>query len=314
MRLKNKIVKLILLSLVICTAVGLPVNADEGETYGINVGVSPMNESIILSPGDVYRGSFGVNNPGYGEEDITYHTEVGPFYVDENYNPVYENVDGNSEMADWIKVTKGATGTLKPNEVATVEFEIDVPEDAPAGGQYAEISVIVQVSSGEGTEGINIGESMAIGHVILAEVTGHSVSSGRIYDMGVDSFILGGNIRAYSTVENTGNVHGQAIYHMKVYPIFSDQVVYDNEGTEQKQYILPGRKYQNETIWYDTPMVGIYNVQYSVEFMGETSEVTRMVIVCPWWLLLLISMGLILMVLRIVMLVKMRKKRNVEMS
>ena len=311
--MKVKWSKLIRLVVVFCLLieimVGLPASADDD--YKINVGVSPMNESIILNPGDTYRGSFSVNNPGYGEEEISYYTEVSPFYVNDDYDPIYENMDGNSDIAKWITVTSGATGTLQPNDVTTVEFEIKVPEEAPAGGQYAVISVIVQVSSADGDNGINIGESMAIGHVILAEITGSSVSSGEIYELGVDSFILGGKIRAYSTVENSGNVHGQAIYGLKVYPLFSDQPVYSNEEMKGKQYILPNRKYRNETVWEETPMVGIFNVQYTVEFMGETSEVTRMVIVCPWWLLILIAIGVILMVLRIVTLVRLRRKPKV---
>ncbi|MBR2753972.1 hypothetical protein IKD82_02335 [Candidatus Saccharibacteria bacterium] len=282
------------------------VNAEESD-FDTHLGVSPMNESVILNPGDVYRGSFNVNNPGYSEKEISYYTSIGPFYVDENYNPLYENVDKKSDIAEWITITSGATGTLKPNDVTKVEFQINIPETAPAGGQYAEISVTVDLSSDEGKEGINIGESMSIGHVILVEITGDSISSGEILNAGVNSFLLGGNITAYSTVENTGNVHGQAIYRLKVYPLFSDTPIYSNEGEEEKQYILPGRKYSGESVWLDTPMVGIFNVEYTVQFMGSESVVKGMVIVCPWWLLILIIMGLILMILRIITLVKLQR-------
>lgn len=314
MGLKKKLAILMLAVGFVASTCGMVYVRAAEEDFTTHFGVSPMNESIILNPGDNYKGSFSVNNPGYSKEDITYRTEVGPFFVNNDYDPVYENVDGRGELASWTKVTSGATGTLKPNEVKDIEFEIDVPEDAPAGGQYAEISVTVDLSSGEGDEGINIGESMAIGHVILAEITGQSVSSGDIVSMGVDSFTLGGKITAHSTVKNTGNVHGQALYTMKVYPLFSDEVLYSNEDEKDKQYVLPDTEFTNEKIWEETPMVGIFNVKYTVEFMGDTSEVTRMVIVCPWWLLILISMGLILMILRIITLIKLgRKKRAVEL-
>lgn len=308
----KKITQLILsASLILGMAMALPVNAEDD--FKANVGVSPMNESIILNPGDVYKGSFSVSNPGYGEEDINYYTEVGPFYVNEDYDPLYENFDGTGEIADWITVTSGATGTLKPNDVAPIEFEINVPETAPAGGQYAVISVVVEVSSADGESGsINIGESMSIGHIILAEITGESVSSGEVTDMGIQSFVIGGNITAFSTVKNTGNVHGRAVYGMKVYPWFSDQPVYSNEDMKEEHYILPDRQYQNESVWTETPMVGVFNVQYTVEFMGNTSEVTRMVIVCPWWLIALFAMGLILMILRIATLMKLSKKKKAD--
>lgn len=314
MKLKSRIIAILMLLVVLVGSVlvGLPVNAEDDEYY-VGVGVSPMNESIVLNPGDTYKGSFRVSNPGYAKERIAYHTEVGPFYVDENHNPVYDNIDGASDLADWITVTSGATGELNPNDVTTVEFEINVPENAPGGGQYATISTVVEVSSADGSEGLSIGESVGISHIILAEIMGESVTAGRVVDMGMSSFVLGGDITAYSTVENTGNTHAKAGYTIKVYPLFSNEIVYTNENTNNKEYILPDRTYHHETVWEDTPMIGIYNVEYTVDYLGSTSTVTGMVVVCPWWLLIVIIIWLLLLILCIVTLAKVRKKREVLM-
>ncbi len=284
---------------------------------GSHIGVSPMRESVVLNPGDIYRSSFSVSNPGYSEDEMSYEVEVQPFYVDEDYNPVYTDEYQSGDIANWIKITSGGKGTLQPNEVATVEFEIDVPETAPAGGQYA--AIIAKTVAGEKNVeadggGVSISEGMAISHVILAEVTGNTVSSGDVTDIGVQSFLLGGNITAYSTVENTGNVHGLATYTMKVYPLFSDKPIYSNEEEKEDHYVLPDRKMYIENTWAETPMVGIFNVQYTVDFMGIKSEVTRMVIVCPLWLLFIIVLIIVILVIRIVTLVKLQKNRKKEAS
>ena len=277
----------------------------------INMTVSPMRESVILNPGDVYKSAITVSNPGYSEQDLYYHVEVKPFYVDENYNPVFERIDGVDKqlLNEWVKITANETGTVAPNESKIVEYEITVPDSAPAGGQYACLSVITDVKPSE--EGsINIAEGLAINHVILAEVTGRTIESGEILDAGVANMRIGDKVMAYSEVKNTGNVHGLAKYILTVKSPFTGEVIYTNNG-EEDRYVLPDRELYNETTWNETPMVGIFNVDYTVEFQGMTSDIHRLVVVCPWWLIFMVILGIILLVLRVVSLVKLQKATKV---
>jgi hypothetical protein len=273
----------------------------------INITVSPMRESVVLNPGDTYKSSFTVSNPGYSEDELNYHIEKKPFYVDKDYNPVFEKTaDGDHQMIDdWITITSGEEGVIPPNESVIVQYEIKVPENAPAGGQYACLSAVTTVAP-SGTAGINIGEGLAINHIVLAEITGKTVMSGEITDVGIDSFKLGGAITAHSIVKNTGNVHGLAVYTMKVKPLFSDEVVYSSEGQED-HYVLPDREMYNETRWNETPMMGIFNVSYAVEFQGMKSEAESMVVICPWWLIFIIVFGIFILIFRIISLMKLSK-------
>lgn len=277
-------------------------------TGDINMSVSPMRESVVLNPGDMYKSSYKVSNPGFSEQDLYYHVEVKPFYVNENYDPVFDEQVGNDKqlMKDWIKITSGESGTVAPNEIVTVEYEIKVPENAPAGGQYACLSTVTDVEpSKDGT--INIGEGMSINHVILAEITGDTVMAGEILDVDVQSFLLGGMINATATVRNDGNVHGLATYTMKVYPLFSDTPSYSNEEDPETHYVLPERTYRNESYWEETPMMGIFNVVYTVDFQGLQSEVTRMVIICPWWMIFIVVLGIVVLVIRAISLIKLKR-------
>ena len=277
----------------------------------INMSVSPMNESIILNPGDMYRGSFMVSNPGFSEGALSYHTTIKPFYVNEDYDPVFENMGSNSQIVDWITIVCGGSGTLEPNGSQRVEYVIEVPEDAPAGGQYVAISTDVDLEP-VGGGAINISEGMGINHIILAKVTGDTMIDGSIIDAGVSGFRFDGNIKAYSTVENTGNVHGVAKYMLEVYPLFSDEAVYSNRDMVETHYVLPNRKIYNESQWLDTPSMGVFKVVYVVEFEGLRSETTRMVIVCPWWLVFMVVFGVIMLIIKIVTLIRSHKERKCE--
>lgn len=301
--------KILVVSFLLVFLLGQSVSADEEAGLGeIYIGMSPMNETVVLNPGDNYRSSFLLNNPSYSQNPVSYHIEVKPFFVDEDYNPVFTDEYGLSGIADWITIVEGEKGTIEPNGMMTVEFEINVPESAPAGGQYAAIIAQTELEGNNGDGSISISEGLAMNHVVLAEITGTTINAGQIISSKIRGFAIGDKIKAYATVENSGNVHETAIATMKVYPLFSDEPIYTNENLEGVYYILPGRKLKIESEWFDTPMVGIYNVRYTVEYMEDVSEVVRMVVVCPWWLILLIFMGVIIMILRIITLVKLRQK------
>ena len=122
--------------------VGIFLNANAKETVA-NAGftVSPMQQKVILNPGDKYSASLQVINPGTNGNDISYTVEVRPFYVDDTYETIYENINNYGELSKWITVDSPTSGTLSPNEKAVIQYTIDVPKDAAGGGQYAAITV-----------------------------------------------------------------------------------------------------------------------------------------------------------------------------
>ena len=54
----------------------------------------------------------------------------------EKYNADVVTKTNYTQMADWITIHE-PTGTLMPNEAKELSFTIEVPENAPGGGQYA---------------------------------------------------------------------------------------------------------------------------------------------------------------------------------
>lgn len=284
--------------------------ADGSDSVGFTV--SPLREEIVLNPGETYRGTFKVSNPGVQTSNINYEVDVQPFYVDENYNNVFGIPSNRSLIADWISIVSPKSGLLSPNETAEIIFEINVPNDAPAGGQYADIRVSSTAvnDKNEGNDnGSMIGEKIAIGHLVYAEITGETVKQGEIVDAKLPSFLLSGNITGSSSIKNTGNVHSEAKYTLQVFPLFSGEELFTNEENPDTKIILPDRTLYNETVWDKTPPMGIFNVVYTVEFEGVTTQVSKMVIKCPIWLLFII---IFVIAAIIIYFIAKARKRNIK--
>ena len=135
-------------------------------------------------------------------------------------------------------------------------------------------------------------------------MTGSVVRKGEIIDASLPSFLLSGNITGAATVKNNGNVHGDAVYKMQVFPLFSDEEVFTNEEDPATAMVFPNRSRYKELAWEGTPMVGIFNVVYTVEFEGATAQIKKMVIICPVWLLFIIIFAIALLILWILMRVR----------
>ncbi len=286
--------------------VALRTEQAAAEGYGMTL--SPMNQSVIINPGESRKVTFNISNTYFATEDIEYELSLEPFFIDENDGIYYESEGESGRILDWTTFNIPTSGKLVPNETKEVILTIDVPIDAPAGGQYV-AAIVTMNNKGEKTQnkGVNIEEIRRMAHLIYAEITGSTVKSGEIIDANVPSFMFSGKITGSSTIKNTGNVHGQAKYTLQVFPLFSGEEVYTNEEKPDTKTVMPNRTVYRELSWNETPGIGIFNVVYTVEFEGATTQVKKMVIICPIWLLFII---LFLIASSIIYLISKAKKRK----
>ncbi len=287
----KRIAQSILLAVFLLVASISPAYAKEGEA---GLTVSPMYQFKVLTPGTVEPGSFTVSNPVNNTETAAYELTIRPFSYDDEDGEVLEEFEGHSEIVNWINIEGETSGTLAPNEYREIAFTINVPENAPTGGQYA--AIIVRA----GTSQVGpISETIEIAHLIYADVSGETVHQGEIDSVNVPSFLFSGNISGSSSVHNAGNTHSYATHILKVSPLFGGEEFYTNEEEPQTSLIMPDATRYTSVSWNETPSIGIFRVVYTVEYEGKTMEVSKVVIVCPLWLLIVIALIVILLFYRI---------------
>ena len=256
-----------------------------------------MHQKIVLSPGERYDGSFTVANNAASDEISYFATSVKPFYLDDDNGVIFEEHGSYNQIVDWITVEE-KTGSVEPNNSTLVHYSIVVPEDAPAGGQYAVINVgSITKESVSDYGSFNIDITYGVGYMIYAEILGKTERKGEILSLDVPSFIFSGNLSASASVKNNGNVHGIASYTLQIYPLFSGEEVFTNEEEPATRIIIPEQTIYNETVWENTPPIGIFNVVYTVEFEGTTAQVKKLVIKCPIWLLFIIIFAIIAIIM-----------------
>ena len=283
--------------------------------------VSPMSENIVLNPGDEYSSSLDIYIPTEYENNIKYNVEIVPYFVDENYNNDFNNEYGtSSRITEWISFDTPKEGKLSPGQKTTILYTINVPEDAAGGGQYAAILVSANIWDNEDSRDSEntkndkidtaIKEEKKIAYIIYAEIAGDITRQGEIVDVNMPSFLLSEDIAGSSSIKNTGNVHGEAEYILQVFPLFSDEEIYTNEDDPATATILPNRTRYQETSWNQTPAIGIFNVIYTVEFEGVTTQVSKIVIKCPVWLLFIIIFAIMALIIWLITRTKSRGKKK----
>lgn len=287
-----KMIKLSTIALFMTAFIGAVITTQNAAASSLTL--SPMNQMKLITPGETETGTFTVANPSENTSEIEYELVVRPFFHNDNNNAVFEAKEDYSQMADWITLSK-TEGSLEPNKSEEIIFSIEVPENAPAGGQYAAI----MVSSKNAVSGGTINERIELAHLIYAEVAGETVRRGDITNVNVPSFLLSGNITGSAMIKNTGNVHSNATHTMKIFPLFSNEEVFTNEENPQTNLIMPGSSRLTSVTWTETPSIGIFHVLYDVEFEGVKNSVDKYVIICPLWLLFLIILAIFLIIFRI---------------
>ena len=289
-----KLLLTVVISLMICSGL---TYANDG-MYALTM--SPMNQKIILIPGETYVSSFEISNPSSSSESLAYSISVIPFYVNGDYDVYYNEKEDYNQIVDWI-VLDETNGILAPNTARRIGFTINVPDNPPAGGQYAAIDVRTDTSVKDDDSnnlGVNLKQSLGIVHIIYAEISGTSIKSGEVESINVPGFLLTGNVGGSTTVKNTGNVHDVAKTTLSVFPLFSNEELFTNEESDKNTMtILPDRSRYTETIWPQTPQIGIFKVIYTVEFAGMTQRISKIVIKCPIWLLFIIIFAIIALIM-----------------
>lgn len=281
------------------------VSALIGEVPKSLMTVSPPIEKIVLLPGETYEGSVNVTNSSTATKDLKYSVYIGSFNLgkdengetDYNYTDV-ETVTGYNQIMEWISLGKN-NGVVVPGSTDVIPYKINVPTDAPAGGQYASIIIRNDTEKDQqsASNSVSIENVVEFAVSVIAEVAGETREGGQVIENSIPTFLFDNKLTAVSRVKNTGNVHANAKYVLQVWPLFSDEEICTNEEKPSESLIMPDTERMHAEECSNLPTIGLFKVKQTVEIFGEKSEAEKMVFVCPLWLLFVIIAGLILLVM-----------------
>lgn len=307
----------IIVCTVICSVVAtLCISNVHAEGTESSLTFGPTSQRISLKPGETYRSSVIVSNPAMSENDLKFQLYVAPYSVaNDDYDPVFDKVGTYTQIVDWITLDK-TEGTLKPNDNVEIGFSVKVPEDVPAGGQYAAI-VAQDVTSLDNTNnnGLQISGISAVASVVVADVTGQTREYGEVFENNMPTFVMSAPFVASAGVKNTGNVHTDAKSVLQVWPLFSDEEIYTNEESDDNgKLVLPDTTRYFFNTWGDVPAIGIFRAKQTVTIFGETSVNEKIIVICPLWLLFIVIFLIALLLIWFVTVIikKVRKSKAKE--
>lgn len=270
--------------------------------------VTPMSHNVNLKAGDTYEGTLTVANPANASQDFYYKVEVSPYaVVGDDYRADFGTVSTRSEIAKWIKIDE-PTGVLKPNETRKVKFTINVPETAPAGGQYA--ALMVSSNNEEAADdGVSINSVFEMASIIYAQIEGETIRDGEMKEISIPGFVTTVPIKVGAMLTNNGNSHEVARIALEVKSFFSAQPIYPQPGEDGiiNEVIMPDTsRYVTRDITGISPL-GVYEVTQTINYLGENYQVKQTVIACPIWFMALVLFTLTAIAIAIVARVKKRR-------
>lgn len=262
--------------------------------------LSPARFDVAdLKPGETKEITLKVQNTG--SEVLRYEISATPYSVKgEDYQQDFSTETNYTNLAKWISFSQD-TGEVQPDKQDEVTIIIKVPNDVPAGGQYATVMVrMLNEGSEKVEEGASITAYNQVGSIIFADVAGETRKEGSIIDNKVPSFMFAPPISATSIVENTGNIHVNATYILQVYPLFGGEEIYTNEEKPMVVPILPETRRLNTITWEGAPHLGIFKIKQTVKFLDQTSVTEKVLFICPIWFLLIVLVLIFLIIFWIV--------------
>ena len=291
--------------LAICCLVSGAAHAEEPEVKPpVWLQISPTHKTIELDPGAEYDDEFVVTN--IGSEDFDFKVYASPFsVVGEEYNHNYESETKYNQISRWVSFDE-TEYSLAVGESQTVKYHINVPADVAGGSQHA---VLFAESSGKNnapSEGIKA--VSRVGIRLAALIHGETRFGAEITEYKTSSLYMsfgGSKITTAAKVKNTGNTDFEARFYLKITPFFSNEAVHvDNKA----QLVYPESELKHESVWDNTPLLGLFNIQYTVSASNVVRDEKFVVLVIPIWFVLIVIMLLTFIIVWIIMRVKKRRQ------
>jgi hypothetical protein len=201
-----------------------PISAESGQAFSI----SPPLLEIKTDPGKTVKATIKLTNISNGEllmksqfNDFGAKNETG------EPNIIFDDSHNNSyALRHWIAPV--APFKIASKQSKTIDFSIQVPEDAEPGGHYA---VIRFTGSAPELEDSGVALSASIGTLVLLNVSGNVIEQASLTDFyaatptfAKSGFFEQGPISFVERIRNQGNIHSRPTGTVEVTDMFGRKV------------------------------------------------------------------------------------------
>jgi hypothetical protein len=247
----------------------------------LTLSITPPLIKNNINPGEKWVSAIKLinNNPG----KIKIYTEVLDFKSKADGTidllpPATEQNNGQSgkyTLRQWLNIQEGPF-EIEPFSSREIPFVIDVPEGADPGGHYAAILAGTRPYSED--KGTNINVSSMLASLVMLNIKGDVIESGRIREFTTDrTFYNGEKIIFKVKFENTGNVHLLPRGDIVIYDMYGKNrgKIPINRNTEFGN-VLPGSARTWEFEWepdHSFINMGRYRAELLVNF-GDNGTTT----------------------------------------
>jgi hypothetical protein len=255
------------------TTPSLPAVSSTVDSFEDFFRISPSKSNPDLTPGQHYSSDIKVTNGG--TNTVTVKVYAQPYQVvGQDYIADFNTTNNYTQITDWLKFSQERF-ELSSKQSLTITYTVTVPTDVPAGGQYA---VVFFETTTAQDDGQIINQASRIGHVIYASIDqGQTRLEGHLDSNLIPIWLFNPPIKASSTIKNTGNVDFTATYNLSVKTLLGDEVYHTN----QDYTILPETTRLITQQWTDSPRLGLYKVEQTIDFLGQAHTTWRLVLTIP---------------------------------
>jgi len=232
------------------------------ESQGIRIAVSPLIRDVSIDPGESKELEMEVFN------NSDFDLEMAPMVLNFRdggegkvsfINPleIEKSIDEGKEflLSQWIEIDS-APFLVPSKGSATLDFKINIPEDAPPGGRYAAIAVgarpkgVPDLGNEDPKGALMI--SPSVSSILLVSVGGEVVEEIRLRRFSTERIHTTTEAIFSLELENKGNTHLRPWGSIDIYNSWGKKVgnLPINLGTDFGN-ILPGSSRSWDIVWRD---------------------------------------------------------------
>lgn len=304
-----------LIAIIVGLVVGIGfIKTNEVYAAGAVMRITPVANAINIKAGTSTNYQFTLEN--VGDSDFKFRLYAVPYnVVNEDYDVSFTEETQYNQIIRWITFQDDSgsfvsepTMTLKAGEKRTILYRIKVPEDIPEGGQYCMIFAesVPNGSKEDGTVSAGLDTISRVSLILLGHGEGETRNTAEITDFKLTGTFTTKSIEASTKVKNSGNIDFLTVYALSVNSIFGTPLY----SVKDNFVVLPQTERKFATSWDETPLFGIFKVDFRVTAVDVEERDSHVIFIMPSFMLVILLLLLTSIIILTIMFLRKRKERS----